>query len=274
MKISYIGRFERMHDEEYIARSFEMLGHEVFRNEIVPDYDILLFAKWDNPDIPNLRNTVCWVFDLYWDYVREFRVKTAPFFQAKNVFTTDGGHAERWLKAGIKHKVVRQGIYKPECEILPGNPEGIVFVGQDNPANQDRSEELKFIIDNYANRFRWYGRYNTHDLRGTRLNKEYGNAQIVIGSSVYSPHYWSNRVVETLGRGGFLIHQEVAGIRKEYPFLVTYERGNFDDLKEKIEYYTRNEAERQHIVELNHRWVRDHYTMDKKCDILLKSCGF
>lgn len=269
MKISFQGKFSKLWDEEYIARSFENLGHEVFRNEIIPDYDILLFTKWENPDIPNLRDTVSWVFDLYWGYVREFRVRTAPFFKAKTVFTTDGGHADKWRDLGIKHKVVRQGIYKPECEILPGRPDGIVFVGQDNPANLDRQEELKFIIENYGQRFKWFGRYNTHDLRGTRLNKEYGNAQIVIGSSVFSPYYWSNRVVETLGRGGFLIHQEVPGIQKEFPFLVTYERGNFGDLKEKIDFYRENEQERQRIIELNHEWVKEHYTMEKKCAELI-----
>lgn len=269
MKISFMGKFERLHDEEYIARSFEILGHEVSRNVILPDYDILLFTKWDNPEIPEMRDTVCWLFDLYWGYEREWRIPHASYFKAHHVFTTDGGHRENWESVGINHQVVRQGIYRPECEIIPGTPEGIVFVGMDNPSNHDRQEELKFIIKHYANRFRWFGKDNTHDLRGTRLNKEYGNAKIVIGSSVYSPHYWSNRVVETLGRGGFLIHQEVPGIRKEFPFLVTYPRGDFRELKRLIDYYTENEKERQHLLRLNHQWVLENYTMEKKCDELL-----
>lgn len=268
-KIAFIGKFDRMHDEEYIARSFESLGHTVYRNEIPEEYDILLFTKWNNPEIPRLKNTVCWIFDLYWDYVREKHIGIMPWFKAEKVFTTDGGHAEEWKKAGIKHKVVRQGIYKPECEIFPGNPDGILFVGQDNPSNPDRKEELKFIIDTYGTRFKWYGRHDTHELRGTRLNKEFGNNQIVIGSSVYSPYYWSNRVVETLGRGGFLIHQEVPGIRKEFPFLVTYKRGDFDELKRLIDFYTHNEGERQRLITLNYEWVRDNYTMDKKCQELI-----
>jgi spore maturation protein CgeB len=75
--------------------------------------------------------------------------------------------------------------------------------------------------------------------------------------------------VETLGRGGFLIHQEVDGLKEEYPHLVTYKRGDLNDLKEKIDYYIEHEDERKALVVKNYEWVRDNYTMDKKCAELL-----
>ena len=41
MRITIIGRFVRLHDEEYIARSFEMLGHDVQRITDKTDKEII-----------------------------------------------------------------------------------------------------------------------------------------------------------------------------------------------------------------------------------------
>lgn len=86
----------------------------------------------------------------------------------------------------------------------------------------------------------------------------------MIGDSVYSPNYWSNRVVETLGRGGFLIHREVEGLSKEYPDLVTYEKDNYEDLKNKIKFYLLNYDKRYEIIQKNFDWVKNNYTIEHK----------
>ncbi len=116
--------------------------------------------------------------------------------------------------------------------------------------------------------FKWFGRYSTNEIRGLPLNELYSQTKIVVGDSVYSPHYWSNRVVETLGRGGFLIHREVEGLKEVYPDLVTYD-GTYDDLMKKIDYYLAHEDERREIIKKNFERVRDYYTMDKQCQKLL-----
>jgi spore maturation protein CgeB len=90
-----------------------------------------------------------------------------------------------------------------------------------------------------------------------------------VGDSVYSPYYWSNRVVETLGRGGFLIHQDVPGLKEEFPFLVTYTKGDIVELKDLVEYYLVHEEERQDILKKNFEWVRERYTMKHKCQEIL-----
>ncbi len=290
MIIAFVGKFGKIHDEEYIARSFESLGHEVIRLEQTLDEslihrsivhnkpDILIFTKWNwgaagADAIKRGREwglkTVCWVFDLYWGYEREFRIPTSKFFGADYVFTTDGGHASSWSDVGVNHQCVRQGIYKDECILLHGNnPEGIVFVGSENPFNSHRNSILAKIKNDYTN-FRWIGRNDTDTMRGMKLNELFSETKIVVGDSVYSKDYWSNRVVETLGRGGFLIHQEVEGLSEEYPHLVTYKKGDYSDLKAKIDYYLEHEDERLLIVQKNFEWVRDNYTMDKKCASLI-----
>lgn len=285
MTIAFVGRFEKLHDEEYIARSFEMLGHTVYR---VPqdnsdfnvdyaltalEYDFLLFTKWEkfNPRLWKQRGvkTVCWLFDLYFDYMRQFRVATAPYFKADHVFTTDDGHEKEWALAGVNHHCVRQGIYAPECYAAPiNNPHGVLFVGSNNPANIDRAGQLQFVRGTYPD-FRWIGKKSTEEVRGVALNDLYATAKIVIGDSVYSPRYWSNRIVETLGRGGFLIHQQVPGLLEAYPYLVTYKRGNFKHLEETINYYLEHEDERQEIIQKNLAWVKERYTMDAMCADLI-----
>lgn len=291
MRISYIGKFYRLYDEEYIARSLEMLGHTVQRlpekllthqfkgliEEFKPDLVIMaklfvtepekLIAWLKEQKIPN----ISWTFDLYWDYAREDRIHKTWGFKADKVFTTDGGHDEQWKSVGIDHQTVRQGIFRPECFLEPlDNPHGIVFVGSVNPLFPERQDMLAAIKKEFTD-FMWYGEKDTHEMRGLELNKLYSKTKVVVGDSVYSPYYWSNRVVETLGRGGFLIHQEVPGLKEEYPNLVTYKKGDLEDLKTKIKYYLdpKNEQERVNIIAMNWSKVHSDYTMDQKCIELL-----
>lgn len=291
MKIAIIGKFAKLYDEEYIARSFEALGHEILR---LPDNyglrpiferikafkpELVMFTKLEVPEdglmfIKLMREakiaTVCWLFDLYWGYPREHRIASQACFRADYVFTTDGGNQEKWQKAHINHQCVRQGIYKDECFMVPlDNPHGVVFVGGSNPVYPQRQKFVSFIEKSYQD-FRWFGKKFTDELRGTKLNDLYSTAKIVVGDSVYSPNYWSNRVVETLGRGGFLIHQDVPGLTDEFPHIVTYRKGEYGDLRKKIDYYLNHEKERLQIVKKNFEWVKQNYTMEKKCAELLK----
>lgn len=285
----FVGKFSNLHDEEYIARSFEDIGYDVIRVEqsmeqnlihrhiLLKKPDILLFTKWQyrgiiEDAIQRGRSwglvTVCWLFDLYWNYDREFFIKTAHYFKADYVVTTDGGNDEKWKAAGINHRLVRQGIYSRECYLdKVSEPSGIVFVGSENPCYPQRTQLLLGLRDSYAN-FKWLGRVNTNTIRGVALNRLYSRTKIVVGDSVYSPYYWSNRIVETLGRGGFLIHRDVPGLKEEYPHLVTYD-GTFEDLERLIDYYMAHEDERLEIVQKNYEWVKSKYTMDKKCAELM-----
>lgn len=286
MKIIYIAKFKKMWGEEYIARGFESLGHKVGRidvgtrlKDIIRDIDgfkpdIVIFAKFTHPYAQtvidhckkNKIKTVCWVFDLYWNYAREYQLNT-PAFTADYVFTTDGGNHD-WSKYGINHNCVRQGIFERECVMLESEKEiDVLFVGSFNPNNAERNKILKLVAEDFN--FTWIGKSDDNEVRGMRLNELYAKTKVVIGDSVYSPSYWSNRVVETLGRGGFLIHVEVEGIKEEYPHLVTYKRGDYEDLKNKIEYYLSHDKERNAIITKNFNLVKEKYTCTQKCKELL-----
>lgn len=285
MKIAFIGKFANLHDEEYIALSFQMIGCEVRRipqhyswidiKEILLAFrpDILLYTKWEPEPalLPTLNilkregmKTVCWLFDLYFDYHRENLVKSRSYFRSDYVFTTDGGHQHRFDKLGINHKCVRQGIYRPECLLFPFKPikNEIVFVGSDNPIYPERSKLIKDL------NAIWFGRKNTNEMRGIALNELYSESRIIIGDSFPSDYYWSNRVVETLGRGGFLIHKEVEGIKEAFPYLVTYK--DEKELKIKIEFYRKNEKKRRDNIIVNQAFVLNNCTMEKRCAEILQ----
>lgn len=297
MRIAFIGKFARLYDEEYIARSFEALGHEVMRlpNEValralferIDEWkpDICLFTKFEpseggNVFLNGLRDrgikSICWLFDLYWGYPREHMVHAASYFRADYVVTTDDGHAAEWAKYRINHVCVRQGIYKPEAVVMDAIPEGdIVFVGADNALNAERTKITKALEKRYEGRFVWYGKRNTHEIRGMDLNILYAKFKVVVGDSVWSPYYWSNRVVETLGRGGNLIHVDVPGIHEEYPDLTLYERGNLEALFSRIDYFLAgHDKERKEIIKKNHALVSQRYTMEDKCaELLVKTAA-
>lgn len=292
MKIAYIGKFQRMDDEEYIALGFEKIGCEVVRIEDrSPDIcyeldkakpDLVLWAKLrvDNPAVVVAHckkkgyKTACWVFDLYIGYHRENQLTAHPAFKADYVFTTDGGHQKEFEALGINHFCVRQGIANSECYLEPlsdtqkDRPQGVVFVGTDNPLNTYRTDMIS-EVRKYVPSLKWIGRADPSEMRGTDLNKLYAKTQVAVGDSVYSPYYWSNRIVETLGRGGFLIHPDVPGLKEEYPHLVTYPRGDWVRMKNTVCYYLMYEDKRRELVQKNFEWVRDNYTVDKKCAELL-----
>lgn len=280
MKITIIGNFSSSgYDEEHIALSFERLGHEVQRlhergiaEQIIAKIDspdVVLWFKLNNPCPEKIveackeYKTVCWVFDLYIGYQREHRL-SHQCFKAKYVFTTDGGHQKEFKEKGINHQVLRQGIFEDERYALPQKPEhDVIFVGSDNPYYKERTGIMNRLALKY--KFKWFGKMNTNEVRGKALNELFSKTKIVVGDSVVSPHYWSNRVVETLGRGGFLIHREVEGIKEEYPHLVTYD-GTYKDLCDKIDYYLSHDEERNQIVRKN-----EVKTTQQQCEKLLSS---
>ena len=300
MKIAYIGSFKYLYDEQGIALALEELGHSVERYAednftfetiakiLASKPDFLLFAKL-KIDL-RLRGkllehckkhkvkTVCWMPDLYFGLGRQFRVDTKdPIFLADFVCSPDGGNDEQWKAREINHHLLRQGI--PLSETSTGasttRPFDIVFVGSQNPEFKYRQELLRRLREKYQKRFQWYGRDYTHEVRGSDLNDLYASVKVVIGDSVYSPHYWSNRVYETLGRGGFLIHPRIPGLDKEfryYDHLVPYDYGDFDGLFEKIDYYLEHDDERLAIQKSGHKIVAAKYTIIHRVKELLHIC--
>lgn len=296
MRIVYIGSFTRLYDEEGIARSFEALGHHVIRYEeagfvrdtaieIVREKpDFVLFAKlkipmvYRQPFLDLLKNkgimSVCWMPDLYIGLGREIYIRTeGSIFRANHIFSPDGGHDDKWKEWGINHHVLRQGIYEPECATIPGDKMcDIAFIGTVNGDFQYRQELIRRLFLHYRDRFGWFGQQSSHHIRGERLSRLISSTPVIIGDSVYSPRYWSNRIYETIGRGGFIIHPNIEGLESEFKYykhMIPYDYGDFDGLYEKIDYFLEHQDEARKIAEAGQAHVKSNHTLKHRCQQLL-----
>lgn len=249
IKFGYYGNFStRYQTEVYIADALERAGYNVIRrnrnDKFLVDCDYVLFAKLKKPNILRKARkkgitTVCWCFDLY---------RGSPLYEGKNlihykadiVITTDGDD---------EYPTIRQAVHKPEKIMLKGKKiYDVIFVG--SVYDKIRREMIERVKPKVFN-----------DKRGLDLNRLLGQTKIVLGDSYPASNYWSNRVYEMTGRGGFLIHPKVEGLPKYIP---QFERGKE---KQMIKYYLENEEERE---ELRKRQFKECPTYDDRIKELVK----
>ena len=83
-------------------------------------------------------------------------------------------------------------------------------------------------------------------------------------SSARPSRYWSDRIPETLGRGGFLIHPIVDGLDEHYPptTLVTVKLGEWRSWKAVVDHYLHNPEDRRKMVEAGRAHVLEHHTYE------------
>jgi len=300
LNILYFGSFDLPYDtERYITQTLESMGHKITRkvpaNLSQEELTYLLSLKWDCilvskgwfnfpihivnklfEETDNLK--IGWFWDLGWGTPREALIHTHHLFKADLVLTSDGGHREKWLNAGINHKTLRQGIYGPEA--VRGQWEDrysydVVFVGSNvHDAAfgwKHRDLLLGFLQTTYGPRFKWIGK--GQEIRNLELNNFYASAKVVVGDSVNSSNYWSNRLYETIGRGGFLVFPLVDGIEKEftpYKHFVPYTFGDFESLKEIIDFYITHDKERNAIRDAGFEHCKANHTYEIRCKELVK----
>lgn len=309
-KVCYVGNFlPNSVGEPEISWALQELGHTVHElqepnwSEMKDNYldwltehikkggyDFLLFAKFrvgSNRDVRDFLTksnklltipSVCWLFDLYWGYRREREIlmDMLPAFNADIVFTTDGGHGEKWKRYGINHFLLRQGI---DERVKLGKPifdtkAEIVFVGSRITwaGWSYRGQLIDFLKLTYGDRFGHLGEGG--DVRHENLNNLMATAKIIVCDTVQSDYYWSNRIYETIGRGGFAIHPRIPGLEKEfteYEHFIPYQYGDFKSLKAKIDYFLEADEEREKIRLAGFNHCHKFHTYKQRCKELIKT---
>lgn len=109
-------------------------------------------------------------------------------------------------------------------------------------------------------------------IRGTDLTDLYASVKVVVGDSCLAgkvPGYWSDRVPETLGRGGFLIHPYVDGILNTHPDLVTYTPGDMSELVGKVSHFLVHPEDRELNRKQNAEYTRTHHTYRNRMQTVL-----
>lgn len=297
MKIVFVGNFRvPFTTENDLAWSYEKLGHKVMRmqEDYVTTQEVLQQAM--NADMLHYVHTHGWEtrgfmtmdevlrklerrgiptvsthLDTWYGLRRASDVANHPFWKTQFVFTADGG-AHEWIKSlGIPHHYLKAGVIERDCFIGDYKQEyayDVIFVGskQYHPEWPYRPQLINWLEKTYGNRFAHFGGDGRGVVRGKQLNDLYASAKVVIGDTLClnfdRQEYWSDRIYETTGRGGFIIHPFIEGLQNDFEIgkeIIVYKYGDFDELKAKIDYYLQYDVEREAIQKAGHeRTKRDH----------------
>lgn len=315
MIISYVGNRKNkasdgksFNTENHIALTLEKLGHTVnfiqedeipfaALPEMVKGSDMFLWTRtWPDKVIhADLRAieamgipTVSFHLDLYSNIARDGGMSIkSPFWSTQYVFSPEGSaKAKEVFKSnGINQFYLPPGVFEDECYIAEPVEEfkhDIVFVGGGNYIHGEwpyRGQLLNWLRQTYGDRFVKYGNPE-RTIRGEELNKLYSSCKIVIGDSLCKDftdeYYWSDRVFETTGRGGFLIHPYIKGLEEHFILdmhgmeeLITYEYGNFSLLQKQIDRFLRNDTWREEVRLAGHNRTKTTNTYTQRMEQML-----
>lgn len=182
--------------------------------------------------------------DRWWGLKRQTEIETEPFFRVDLLVTADGGHDDLWRQHGINHVWALPAVSERWCQ--PGQHRDeydcdVVFVGSWQGYHREwahRQELVTKLSDRFGDRFKVFPAPGQHAIRGLELNDVYWSAKVVVGDSCLVPkvdgspmtHYCSDRIPETLGRGGILCHPSVEGIDKTFGRHLPWDLGDWSDL--------------------------------------------
>lgn len=156
--------------------------------------------------------------DRWWGLARQNDVYTQPYFKVDHLFTADGGHNAEWKAAGVNHHWMPPAVSEFEC--VPGTARAeyqsdVAFIGSwqgYHPEWLHRFELVEHLRQRGDCRF-WPEPGQV--VRGVKLRDVIASTKVIVGDSCLVggiTHYCSDRIPETLGRGGFLVHPHVEGV--------------------------------------------------------------
>jgi hypothetical protein len=215
--------------------------------------------------------TVGYHLDRWWGLDREGQV-AEPFFHVDLLCTADGGHQPEWAAAGVDHQWFPPGVSEFECgggAFDRRLASDVAFVGSWRPGYHaewtHRPELIGFLTRTYRKRCRFWGGPG-RGIREQRLRNLYASTKVNVGDSCLvgsSCCYWSDRIPETLGRGGFLLHPYVEGIEDHFvdgEHLRLWPLGDWGELRRLIDHYVSHDDERRRIAESGRRHVLENHT--------------
>jgi len=220
----------------------------------------------------------------YWRGLdREVDVGVHPWWKCQYIFTADGGSHNWYKEKGINHYYLKAGVVERDCYIGKVREEfkhDVIFVGsrEYHPEWCYRPQLVDWLKETYGKRFGHYGGDGIKSVRGSELNDLYASAKIVIGDTLClnfkHPDYFSDRLFETTGRGGFLIFPQIKGIEECFKIgeeIITYEFGEFDQLKNLIDYFLKLDKTRERIKLAGFEKTKARHTYTNRAMEVLKT---
>ena len=300
MKIAFVGNFDvPWSTESHHAWTWRKMGHEVIQlqenrtseKQVLDacyESQIFQFTHTHGWNCPVTMQTVSQIhamgvktFSYHLDRYfgigsRQSSYLSHPSFHLNYFFSTDGGNEAGWKNAGINHiyllpAVVEYGAYlstprEPQIDVLFT---GSVGYHAEYPF---RPRMVAALTHNYGTRFQV-----RNGVRESPLNDLYAAAKVCVGDHIFagSPLYVSDRLFETVGRGGFIVYPDTPGITDLIPGLVTYKPQDENDLIHKIDYFLdlAHESERLERRNLAFEWVKKNATYTIRLQKILDTMG-
>lgn len=306
MKVALVGNFEPEHStENHYVRAHRAMGNDVveIQEGTVPWDTVDAVAADAGVDViqwvhthslaPESTHDEQWAFlrrctrrgiptvathlDRWWGLARQHQAETEPFFRCDLVLTADGGHDDDWARVGVEHVWLPPAVLGSEC--VPGtrHPEmasRVAFIGSwhgYHPEWPHRAELVAWLKRHHREDTQFWPKRGEHAVRGEALRDLYASVDILVGDSCLTggaTRYLSDRVPETLGRGGFLIHPRVEGVTDgalytEGRHLACWDLGNWDELATIIDRYL-DDDERDLIAKRGREHVLEHHTYETR----------
>lgn len=296
--------------ENDVREAFEHMGHEVVKlqeNEVSMDQvrteainsDLLLVTgTWGDalplPEFIDLihemavlgKPTATLHLDTFWSTGRAGRKWwREPMFHTAYIFTADGDYSMNWELMGKNHLWLPPGVRYSAAKFGKEREEykcDVAFVGSNGQGYHEDvwtyRKELVDTLRDICKKNKWSFKNPGGDQekidRNDDMNDFYASAKITVGDSLClnkeDSRYWSDRVPEATGRGGFLIMPHIKAMKYDWPKLPTYKWGDWKQLEELIKYYMDNEEERHTIQVDNQRTTSAQHTYVNRCETILK----
>jgi len=193
------------------------------------------------------------------------------------VFTTDD--VVDWRSLGVNQATIRQGVSSPHKRGHKRNDLDfdIAFIGGLNDSS--RVENLRTIMKKYkvAHFDNQVNQEFSSIYMGPAHNERFcdicSSAKIILGGGFpeTTKGYWSNRVYMVLGCGGFFLSPYVEGMESEFEdkkHLVFFRSES--ELEKNVQYYLKNDAERENIARNGRALVHQEYSYKKRTRSLVK----
>lgn len=307
--------------ENDVRKALESMGHDVICqqenradgisiNYLMPQADLLLWTStWDDTwlasNIDRIRYecaysdvvTAALHLDVFWGTDRGGRPWwTNPMWKLQHAFTADGDHQaeferfgvnHHWLPPGVRHDACHDGQYRDEyaCDVAFVGSNGVGYHEDVWPYRRQLVDELRAMCARRGWTFRNPGGDEPKIDRNDDMNDFYASAKVTVGDSLCplkdDSRYWSDRVYEATGRGGFLIMPRLlelgwGGTSPDvgfYPNLPTYPWGAFDNLEDEIGFWLDHPADRETHRQRIAVQTRERHTYVNRMQTLLRTVG-
>lgn len=312
-RLVYLGNFGPQYSTENdVKKAILSLGHECIvlqenettiqqiREASIPSDLLLVTGTWDNQDHEEFRSLIYELadkgipsatlhLDTFWPTKRGGRKWWLEnMFQTAYIFTADGDWQDKWkllgknhiwLPPAVRHDAAKFGTFRQEyaCDVA--------FVGSNGQGyHEDVWPDRKILVDNLramCKKNGWSFKNPGGDQpkieRGDDMNDFYASSKVTVGDSLClkkeAAKYWSDRVPEATGRGGFLVMPRIKELQKIYPQMPMYTWGNFEGLEWQIKMLLADDDMREKIKQSNFKITRDGHTYIHRVKTVLDIVG-